>query len=315
VALAVAGASSPDASTERKELPVSGRSSVLSALVLVLALGGLGTLAFATKAGPPALTAAPVAAAPASQSPGITVEYLGWSHYRLTSPSGKVVVTNPYIVGNPDAAITLDEAITLPTDLIVVADGHSDEMGQTVEIAKATGAPVIVPTGELRSWVEEKGVPAGQLVQANPGSFHVQDGIRIQVLHSIHSSGARSPGEPLYYGGVAGSYMITFENGYTVYFSGSSAATMDMQWWGEMYKPDMVIQHMSGNREPRDAAMAVKFLGQNNPNLKVVFPHHHRLQAQPGTARPADLRAAMQQMDLRQEFVEPDPLRPYNVSR
>jgi L-ascorbate metabolism protein UlaG (beta-lactamase superfamily) len=184
-----------------------------------------------------------------------------------------------------------------------------------VEIAKATGAPVIVPTGELRSWFEAKGVPAAQLIAANPGSFYVQDGIRIQVLHSIHSSGARSPGEPLYYGGIAGSYMITFENGYTVYFSGSSAATMDMQWWGELYQPDLVIQHMAGNREPRDAAMAVKFLGLNNPNLKTVFPHHHRIQAQPGTARPADLRAAMQQMDLRQEFVEPVPLRPYNVSR
>jgi L-ascorbate metabolism protein UlaG (beta-lactamase superfamily) len=294
---------------------MSGRGPLLSGVVLVLAMAMLGTLVLALKAEPAARTAAPAAAGPDRQGASITVEYLGWSHYRLTSPSGRVVVTNPYVVGNPDAGLTLEEASARRTDLILVADGHQDEVGQTVEIANATGARVIAPTGELRSWLQERGVPAAQLIAANPGSFYVQDGIRIQTLHAIHSPGARSPGEPLYYGGIAGSFMITFENGYTVYFSGSSAATMDMQWWGELYEPDMVIQHMSGNRDPRDAAMAVKFLSTNNPNLKTVFPHHHRVAPQPGTARPADLRAAMQQMGLAYEFVEPMPLQPYTLTK
>ena len=294
---------------------MSGKSSLLSAVGMVLAIAVLGSLAVALKPDPAVLTLAPGARVANNQGSGITVEYLGWSHYRLTSPNGRVVVTNPYINGNPDAAVTLDEAIARRTDLILIADGHQDEVGQAIEIAIATGANVITPTGELRSWFEEKGVPASQLVAANPGSFHVQDGIRVQTLHSIHSSGARTAGQPLYYGGIAGSFMITFENGYTVYFSGSSAATMDMQWWGELYKPDMVIQHMSGNREPRDAAMAVKFLTTNNPNLKTVFPHHHRIAPQPGTARPADLRAAMQQMGLNVEFIEPNALQPYTLTR
>jgi L-ascorbate metabolism protein UlaG (beta-lactamase superfamily) len=294
---------------------MSGRSSLLSGVVLVLALAMLGALAFALKGEPAARTAAPTAAGPDRQGSGITVEFLGHSHYRLTSPTGRVVVTNPYINGNPDAAITLEDANARRTDLILVVDGHQDEVGQSVEIAIATGAPLMVPTGELRSWMQDRGVPSSQLIATNPGSFHVQDGIRIQTLHAIHSSGARAPGEPLYYGGIAGSFMITFENGYTVYFSGSSAATMDMQWWGELYKPDIVIQHMSGNREPRDAAMAVKFLSTNNPNLKTIFPHHHRVANQPGTARPADLRAAMQQMGLNLEFVEPTPLQPYTLTK
>jgi L-ascorbate metabolism protein UlaG (beta-lactamase superfamily) len=278
-------------------------------------MGVLGALALATKADPSVLSAAPGARAAGSQGSGITVEYLGWSHYRLTSPSGKVVVTNPYVVGNPDAALSLDEVIARGADLILVADGHQDELGQTVELAIATGASVIAPTSELRTWIQDKGVPVSQLVATNPGSFHVQDGIRIQTLHAIHSSGARTPGEPLYYGGIAGSYMVIFENGYTVYFSGSSAATMDMQWWGELYQPDMVIQHISVNREPRDAAMAVKFLSTNNPNLKVVFPHHHRIQPQPGAVSPADLRAAMQRMGLNFQFIEPVPLQPYTLTK
>lgn len=286
------------------------RGSLLPSLALILAIASAGALALAARGSLGVPTGAGGASASAQDS-GITVEFLGWSHYRLTSPSGKVVVTNPFITNNPDAAVTLDEALAKRTDLIVVADGHSDEIGDAPELAKGTGAMLVTPTGELRSWMETKGVPQSQLGQANPGSFFKHDGITLQVVHSIHSSGARTPGEPLYYGGIAGAYMITFENGYTVYFSGSSAATMDMQMWADLYKPDMAIVHISANHEPRDAAMIAKFMTNNNPNLKTVFPHHHRLQPQPGGVRPSDLRAAMDQMGLRLQFIDPDPLRPY----
>jgi L-ascorbate metabolism protein UlaG (beta-lactamase superfamily) len=88
------------------------------------------------------LTGAPVAAT-AAQDAGVTVEYRGWSHYKLTSPTGQIILTNPYITNNPDAALTLDKAIAQGADLILVADGHGDEVGDTVPIAKATGARVV----------------------------------------------------------------------------------------------------------------------------------------------------------------------------
>jgi L-ascorbate metabolism protein UlaG (beta-lactamase superfamily) len=283
--------------------------------MLVLAIAGAAALAVAARGSLGPQTGAPDARAEA-QGNGIQVEFLGWSHYRLTSPSGKVIVTNPYITNNPDAATTLDEAMGRRTDIILVADGHQDEVGDSAELAKGTGAMLIAPTGELRSWFQDfKGVPVSQLGQVNPGSFFKQDGITIQVLHSIHSSGARSPGEPLYYGGIAGSFMVIFENGYTVWFSGSSAATMDQQMWASMYKPDMAILHIAANREPRDAAMMAKFMTNDNPNLKTVFPHHHRLQPQPGGVRPSDLKSAIDALGLRLEFIDPDPLRPYNLSK
>jgi L-ascorbate metabolism protein UlaG (beta-lactamase superfamily) len=295
---------------------MSRGTSWLSPLLLTLVLALVGGLALAARGDLPLLPAAPGVRATGAQGSGITVEFLGWSHYRLTSPSGKVVVTNPFIEGNADAAVTLDEALRLRTDVILIADGHRDEVGNAIEIATATGATVVTPSGELRSWVQDRGVPVSQLAAANPGSFVRSDGITIQVLHAIHSTGARTGNEPPWYGGLAGSYMVIFENGYTVYFSGSSAATMDMQMWSELYKPDMAILHQSGNREPRDAAMMAKFMTYDNPNLKVVFPHHHRIQRQsPGDARPADLRTAMEQLGLRVEFIEPQPLRPYQLTK
>src|ERR1700731_3250964 len=119
---------------------------------VVLLLSGLAALAIGlTSAG---------SAAPAQQAGGsVTVEWFGWSHYRFTSPTGKVILTNPF-TSNPDSPITpadIDKA-----DLIVVADGHGDEVGSTVEIANLTGATVLAPGG-LNSWLVEQGIPRIQV--------------------------------------------------------------------------------------------------------------------------------------------------------
>ena len=289
--------------------------SLLSSVGLVLAIAVVGALALATLASPSAPTAAP-ASRVAGQDGGVTVEFLGWSHYRLTSPTGKDVVTNPYVTNNPDAAVTLDEAIARGADLILVPNGHGDEQGNALQIAQATGARILTGGFELGTWFMEMGVPAAQILRGNPGDTFRFEGITVRVLGGHHGSGLPRPSESVYYGGPASSFMITFENGYTVYFSGSLAATMDMQWWGDLYKPDAAILHQSGSHEPLDAAMVGKFMATNNPNLKTVFPHHHRVQPQPGQLfRPSDLRAALEQLGVSVNFIEPVPLQPYTLSR
>ena len=62
-------------------------------------------------------------AAPAAQpaSGTVSVEWFGWSHYRFTSPTGKVILTNPF-TSNPDSPIKPEDIEK--ADLIVVADGH-----------------------------------------------------------------------------------------------------------------------------------------------------------------------------------------------
>src|ERR1041384_7218731 len=62
-------------------------------------------------------------AAPAAQSAGgtVSVEWFGWSHYRFTSPTGKVILTNPF-TSNPDSPIKPEDIEK--ADLIVVADGQ-----------------------------------------------------------------------------------------------------------------------------------------------------------------------------------------------
>src|SRR5947209_701800 len=43
-----------------------------------------------------------VPAPTSAQSGTVTMQWLGWSHYRFTSPTGKILLTNPF-VANPDS--------------------------------------------------------------------------------------------------------------------------------------------------------------------------------------------------------------------
>jgi L-ascorbate metabolism protein UlaG (beta-lactamase superfamily) len=226
------------------------------------------------------------------------MEWFGWSFFRFTSPNGKIILTNPYITGNPDASVTLNDITK--ADVIVVADGHRDEIGDTVAIAKKTGART-VSAFELRAWFVSKGVPEAQAMSRSPGSRLVWEGITIRVVESVHGSGsglAVDSDERPVYGGPAVGFIITFENGWTVYFTGSSAATQNMALWGSTYKPDAMIFLMQPTLEPQDIGLAIKLVSTGNPNLKTLWPHHHRVKAPPGAVTVADVRTLLDSMGI-----------------
>jgi L-ascorbate metabolism protein UlaG (beta-lactamase superfamily) len=249
------------------------------------------------------LAAATAAFAPASfaQAGAVKLEWSTWSFFRLTSPGGKVILTNPFITGNPDAAAGLKLEDVGKADLILVPNGHRDEIGDTVEIAKRTGARIVTPF-ELGTWFIDKGVPEAQVMRRNPGARFTWEGITIRVVGSVHGSGtgrdAPSETAPIY-GGVASGFIITFENGYTLYFPASSAATQDMAMWAEAYKPDAMIFLMHPTGEPQDVAMAVKLVADKSRNLRTLLPHHHRVSPPPGATSVADVRSALDAARIR----------------
>ncbi len=246
-------------------------------------------------------------AAPAAQTATggtVGVEWFGWSHYRFTSPTGKVILTNPF-TSNPDSPIKPEDIEK--ADLIVVADGHGDEVGSTVQIANLTGATVLAPGG-VNSWLVEQGIPRAQVPKTffQPGDrFTGLEGITVRSVESVHGSELSPPTASVPYGGVAAGYFITFENGWTVYFSGSSAATAEQGMWATMYKPNLAILHMGADHEPIDFAEQVKMLKTDNPNLTTVFPHHNRVTPPAGQTTVADVQAAIDAMGVDQKVTQP----------
>lgn len=239
------------------------------------------------------------------QSGSVKVEWFGWSFYRFTSPAGKIILTNPFVTGNADAAVKVEEITK--ADLILVPNGHGDEIGDSIAIAKATGAKIVSPF-ELGTWFTTKGVPEAQVLRRNPGSRLIWEGITIRVVGSVHGSGSgrdtASDRAPTY-GGAAAGFIITFENGWTVYFPGSSAATQDMALWADAYKPDAMIFLMQPSGEPRDAGMAIKLVTTNNPNLKTLMPQHHRVTPPPGALTVAEVRTVLDSMGIRIPITDP----------
>ncbi|MBI4310500.1 MAG: MBL fold metallo-hydrolase [Chloroflexi bacterium] len=267
----------------------------LAMVVIGLAALALGLLVFGGMAPSSPVAAGPAAQPEAVETAGVpTLEWFGWSHFRITSVNGTVIHTNPFITGNPDASITLNDI--QKANLILVPNGHGDELGDTIAIAQKTGAQVVAGGFELGSWLIEKGLTSTQVIRSNPGNWHQFGDITIRVVGSVHGSGLPQPTAQNPYGGPAAGFFITLENGYTIYFAGSSAATMDMQMWGAAFKPDLAIVPLNTARDPMDAAQIVRLVAANNPNLKQVIAHHHRVVPPPGTTTVAQWEEAIHMM-------------------
>ena len=250
-------------------------------------------------------------AEPAAQPAGgtVTVEWFGWSHYKITTPTGKIILTNPF-TSNPDSPIKTEDVDK--ADLIVVADGHGDEVGSTVQIANQTGATVLAPGG-VNSWLIEQGVPRAQVPKTffQPGDRYIDlPGITVRSVESVHGSELAPPTAAVPYGGVAAGYIITLENGFTLYFSGSSAATAEQGLWGAMYKPNLAILHMGADTEPVDFAEQVKLIKQDNPNLATVFPHHNRVNPPAGQTTLAEVQGAVDAMGVNMKITQPPLAQP-----
>lgn len=248
------------------------------------------------------------AAGAGAQSAPVKMEWLSWSHFRFTSPGGKVILTNPFVT-NPDSPIKATDLTK--ADIIVVADGHRDEVGSTEEIAIKTGAKVLAASEMLRNYFADRKLPENQFFPTNPGDWHNLDGITIRGVSSVHGSGTVDKG----YGGAALGFIIRFENGLSVYFAGSTALTLDMQLWGSLYKPDVAILPLSPRRDAQDVAHMVRLLRTENPNLKTVIPHHHRLQPPAGAPTVADLENAIRTAGLPVRVLNPELSRTYELTK
>src|SRR5919112_921515 len=67
------------------------------------------------------------------------IRWLGHSAFALEH-DGKTILVDPFLTGNPKAAASADE---VAADAILLTHGHADHIGDTVDIAKRTGAPVV----------------------------------------------------------------------------------------------------------------------------------------------------------------------------
>src|SRR5581483_677529 len=82
-----------------------------------------------------------------------TLTWLGHASFRLDTADGKRIYVDPFLNGNPKCPES--EQSPGRADVIALTHGHGDHVGDTVDIAKKTGATVVAPV-ELAGWLQGK---------------------------------------------------------------------------------------------------------------------------------------------------------------
>jgi L-ascorbate metabolism protein UlaG (beta-lactamase superfamily) len=83
----------------------------------------------------------------------VDIRFLGHAAFELTS-DGTTVLIDPFLTGNPKAAVAAQD---LNADAILLTHGHGDHIGDTVAIAKRTGADVVAIV-EIANELSEEGL-------------------------------------------------------------------------------------------------------------------------------------------------------------
>lgn len=207
------------------------------------------------------------AQAPTPSQGQVTVEWLGHMFFRFTDPNGTVVLTSPWLdpEGNRDVPISLEDLER--ADILLVPNSHPDDMGNPVEISARTGARVILPRG-LSAWQVGLGMDPGVVISAKIGDVIEINGVRINVVENLHDNSFRIGAES-FDGGPAHGYIVTFTNGFTVYFAASSSINPAMADYGRDFRPHIAL--INGRQ---DVAGITELLKTANPNLHTVIPIH-----------------------------------------
>ena len=234
---------------------------------------------------------------------------------RIT-PGGKIIFIDPWLKGNPDAPFGIADVDK--ADLILISGAHGDNMGNAIELAQKTGA-LVIATAELAAWMRSQGLGKQAYAMMQSGLYH-RDGISVKMVQAVHTAGIKIPDQAARgYGGESVGYIITFENGLRLYFSGDTGLFGDMKLFGELFKPHVAILSTWGRfmMEPEDGALATKFLMTDNPNLKTIIPAHHGIKRQvPGaTGTPEKVAAEVKKLGLPVTVLDAVPGKIYTLTK
>ena len=183
--------------------------------------------------------------------------WLGHAAFRLDTPSGTRIYVDPWLLGNPTCPASEREPERC--DLILLAHGHGDHVGDAVTLHQRFGCPVVAQV-ELRGWLTGQGVADDGMAHSINKGGTVQIGdVAVTLTTANHSSSAP---DGTYLGESCG-MVLTIEDGPTIYFSGDTNVFGDMALIRRIYSPAVAVLPIGDHftMGPREAAVALELLG------------------------------------------------------
>lgn len=195
---------------------------------------------------------------------GVSITFYGHAAFKLEG-QGVSVLIDPWL-NNPLLNTPVSQVGKV--DYILVTHGHGDHVGNTVEVAQATGAQVVA-IHELSVILAQQGVT--RVVGMNKGGTYRTDGLEITLTQAVHSSTTEAEGR-LLPAGDPGGFVVKFPNGFTAYHAGDTAVFKDMELIRELYRPELAMLPIGSHyvMNPREAALACRLL-----KPKWVIPMHY----------------------------------------
>jgi L-ascorbate metabolism protein UlaG (beta-lactamase superfamily) len=189
------------------------------------------------------------------------ITWLGHNCWSLETGSHTLLV-DPFLDESPTAPVKSGD---VKADIILVSHGHADHVGDTIKIAKRTGATVIA-NFEVGEWFAKKGVDSKCIVEMNPGGGIRQPFGHVKFTIAHHSSSMPDAS----YGGVPGGFLLTLDKA-KIYFACDTALFLDMKLIGAAGL-DLAVLPIGDlfTMGPDDSIDAIKLL-----NPKRVAPCHY----------------------------------------
>lgn len=191
---------------------------------------------------------------------GTKITWLGHSAFQVETGDHTILI-DPFLTGNP-LAVTKPE--DLNPDFILLSHGHGDHVGDTVAIAKRTGA-LVVGNFEVAGWIGKQGVQ--NTSSPNTGGTGKYAFGSVQLTIAFHSSSMPDGS----YGGSPNGLFITLNNGLKIYHAGDTALYSDMELTGAK-GIDVAILPIGDffTMGPADSIQAIQWL-----KPRYVLPCHY----------------------------------------
>jgi L-ascorbate metabolism protein UlaG (beta-lactamase superfamily) len=191
----------------------------------------------------------------------VSITFLGHGSFQITAGDTTVLI-DPFLTGNPKAAIA---AADVSPDVILLTHGHGDHLGDTVDIAKRTGATVVAIV-ELAAEIAGD-LPDGHDVRdPNFGGTVTFDWGWVRLVPAWHT--AVSPAGTAH---MPGGLVINI-GGKTIYHLGDTALFSDLALPGQRDTLDYAIVPIGGHytMDRHDAVRAAELVG-----APTVIPCHY----------------------------------------
>ena len=191
----------------------------------------------------------------------VDIQYVGHSTYILDDKAGTRILIDPWLKNNPACPEKLQEPKNI--DYILITHGHFDHIGDLFAAIELNKDAKIITSLEISSWLNAKGV-SNTLPMGIGGTQPIDNEIKVTMVNAVHTSGiADDSSEAMLYGGVANGFILTFKNGFSIYFAGDTAIFSDMKLIGEIYSPDVAVLPIGDHftMGPKEAFYATKLIG------------------------------------------------------